>query len=243
MAIKGKGKTRSRRVIAAPPRPPIYVRKKPFWARRWFQVTVGVLVIGAIAVGAFLYVGNRSEQKLLEQTRTAVRAFGVLVQGKFPPNAQPQPPTRFVMYPNLPADLTGIENGSVKPDGAIKRGRDLGRSAKASGDALQAIVVRDTIPIEAEVTGLPSQRGPGATRIVMLDAQFMMVQAFRLYETVGGLMQAAGNADAAERRKAIVTQARSVMDRANTLFDRGWQKLVNVRTELGIQSQTSFPTA
>src|SRR6266542_3863692 len=50
MAIKGKGRTRGRRAVAAPPKRAVVVRKPPIWRRRWVWLAVGVAAgVGIVA--------------------------------------------------------------------------------------------------------------------------------------------------------------------------------------------------
>ena len=57
MAIKGKSKSRGgRRVVAAPPRPTLVVRKPPIWKRRWVWATLGT--VGAAAILEVTFVGE-----------------------------------------------------------------------------------------------------------------------------------------------------------------------------------------
>ena len=50
MAIKGKSKSRGRRLVAASPRPQLMVRKKPVFARWWFWTIVGVAILGPVVI-------------------------------------------------------------------------------------------------------------------------------------------------------------------------------------------------
>jgi hypothetical protein len=51
MAIKGKGRTRGRRAVAAPPKRAIVVRKPPIWRRRWVWLALGVAAVVGIVAG------------------------------------------------------------------------------------------------------------------------------------------------------------------------------------------------
>ena len=59
MAIKGKGRTRSRRVVAAPPRPQLVVRKPPIWRRPWFLIAFGVVAVAGILVAVLTGIHSR----------------------------------------------------------------------------------------------------------------------------------------------------------------------------------------
>ena len=45
MAIKSKGRTRSRRTVSAAPKRGLVVRKPPIWRRRWVWLVVAVAAV------------------------------------------------------------------------------------------------------------------------------------------------------------------------------------------------------
>ena len=64
MAIKGKGRTRSRRVVASPPRPQLVVRKPPIWRRPWFLIAFGVVAMAGILIAVFTGIHSSNVKKL-----------------------------------------------------------------------------------------------------------------------------------------------------------------------------------
>ena len=60
MAIKGKTKSRSRRVVAVAPKPPVYVRKPPIWRRPMAWILIAVLVLGGTTVGIMIALNYMS---------------------------------------------------------------------------------------------------------------------------------------------------------------------------------------
>jgi hypothetical protein len=240
VAIKGKSRSRSRRVVAIPPRQPVYVRKPPVWRRWWVWAIVGVLVAGGIAAGVLLSLHSKHERDFKAAEASAVTQFGTLVEKQFPPSpdTQPAPPTRVLIYPTLAADLDKVATGKL--DGT-KKGKSLVKSANASADAIQAIKIFSIIPEDAEASGVPATHGPGATRVTLVDAQWLMTEGFRLYAQVGALMQEVDQATGEEQR-ALLATAKDLTSRADLVFQRGYQKLVNVRAELGVQGTINFPS-
>lgn len=232
MAIKGKSKSRSRRVVAVPPKPPVYVRKKPLFRRPWFLIAVAAVVIAGTLTAVFISIGNSNRDKLRQRTVAAVGAFAGRVEQAFPapPASQPLPPTGYAMFPSLVTDLDGVLQGSKDIDGKAK-GQNLQDSAKAAAGAIQAINVTKIIPLEADVTEAPGARGSGGTRPVMLEAQFLIVQAFELYQNVGVLMERAARLPRGERRP-LINDAKDLAAQAQILFNRGYQKITTVRAYL-----------
>src|ERR1051325_10120879 len=124
VAIKGKTRSRSRRGVAVPPRPPLSGPQTPVWKRWWVWAIVGVLAVGAIVLGVLLSVHSRHERDFKAREATAVSQFGALVEKQFPPSpdTQPAPPTRVLIYPTLAADLDKVAKGAL--DGS-KKGKSL----------------------------------------------------------------------------------------------------------------------
>jgi hypothetical protein len=243
MAIKGKAKGRSRRVVAAPPKPPVYVRKKPLFRRRWFLSLIGALAVGGILVGVLTSRASSHRRSVHNRTVAALNQFSSTVEGLFPPSpgSQPLPPTGWSMYPSLSGDLDKVATGEKGFDG-VKEGANLVTSAKTSGDAIAKIKVPSLVPIDADVSEGPGLRGKGATRLVLLESKFLIEQSFRVFEQIGGLMlQAAGLEGKA--RQAVIDEAKDLATTAQSLFRRGFQKIQTLKAELGILERTPFPTA
>jgi hypothetical protein len=234
MAIKGKSRSRSRRVVAVAPRQPLYVRRTPLWRRWWVWAIVGALAAAGIAIGVLVNLNSRHDRQVREQTRTAVNQWKLLLEQKFPPapDSQATPPTGYVVYPTLSADLDKVVSGKLSAKDATSKGKSLTGSAKASAAAIQDMDVTKIIPESATVGPVASVHGPGATRLVLLDGRNMILAAFRIYQSVGGLMvdAAAATGDA---RKAIVAHAKDLTTQAQTLFRDGYGKMIGIQNQLG----------
>jgi hypothetical protein len=243
MAIKGKTKGRSRRVVAAPPKPTVYVRKKPLFVRRWFLALIGALAVGGILFGVFTSMASSNREKLHDRTGAAVNQFATTVEALFPPppGSQPLPPTGYSIYPSLVGDLDKVANGTKDFDGA-EQGKALVTSAKTSGDAIAKVNVPNLVPIEANVSEGPGLRGKGATRLVLIESKFLLEQSFRVFEQIGGLMTRAANLEGKDRQ-AVVDEAKDLAATAQRMFQRGYQKIQTLRAQLGIIERTAFPTA
>jgi hypothetical protein len=224
MAIKGKGRTRSRRVIAAPPRPQLMIRKKPLWARRSTWIVLGAVLLLAVGLALFVKIGNDREERLARREANAVQEFANLVQRQFGlAQAEPLGPTGYLLFPTLVEDLTKLSEGDLRTPAATRIGNRLVDSARQGQEGVEGIQVLEIIP-----TDFPQ------TRRDLVLARFLIGQAFDAYERVGGLMKSAAAATG-DRRTAIVDEATLLATQAGTLFDRGWTVVVDHRTRLGVQ--------
>ena len=227
MAIKGKGKTRSRRTISAPPRPTLVVRKPPVWRRRWVQgLAAGVVVVG-IAIGAVIAVHARSVHNRKQHRYTGVLAFVTNSRAAFPADRQAVPPDVVVIFPSVSTDLDNIGKTLTGTELA-DRGKAITKQATDATANMQAIGVNKIVPAEFS-----------QDRQTLTDARFLMAQAFRTYEQVGGLFVAASSATGTAQTE-IIDQAKALVSGAGTLFDQGYRKLVHLANELGVPIKTAF---
>jgi hypothetical protein len=165
------------------------------------------------------------------------------VEATFPPapDSQAQAPTGYLIYPSLISDLDNVAKGSKKIDGAAK-GTSLETSAKSSGDAIAKINVAKLVPEDADYSEAPGLRGPGATRLVLVESQYLMEQAFVLYQRVGGLMAQAATLEG-KARTDLIDEAKNLTTDAQGLFRRGYEKIVTLKGQLGLLQLNSFPGA
>jgi hypothetical protein len=230
MAIKGKGKARSRRVIAAPPRPQLMIRKRPFLARRSTWVALGAIAVAAVALVVFLGIRSNRAEAREGRERIAVQEFANLVQRQLPAGGEQLGASQYLLYPTLVEDLTRLSAGDLKANTAKTRGQDLARGAGRARDGVNAIIVREVIPEE-----FPE------TKSDLTLAQFLMAEGFGAYQRVGRLMATAANVERAQRT-AIVEEATLLATQGGNLFDRGWSILAGIRSRLGIaQPFNPFP--
>jgi hypothetical protein len=228
MAIKGKGRTRGRRTVAAPPRRQLVVRKPPIWRRRSVLAAVGLFILAGILWAVLAAVDSRSNRARTERETAAVQRLFNRVKAEFPAEILPVPPDLVVIFPSVSQDLPLIGTDLSLRE-ARRKGRDVATSARSAADGVEAIPIADLIPAEF----------PGH-RTTFTDAQFLMGQAFRLYERIGALMQTAANVSG-EERQVIITEAQELTSHAGALFDRGYAKLHRVANRLGI-STTVIPS-
>src|SRR6266508_1576118 len=119
MAIKGKSKPRSRRVVTPGPRPSYTPVQKPLLARRGFRIGVLVVVVAA-SVGGIWYGLARErtqarEQALAERERTAAIRFRGGVEGAMASSGQRAPPAGSPASPPPAAAADGRRKATVSP--------------------------------------------------------------------------------------------------------------------------------
>ena len=238
MAIKGKGKTRSRRVVAAPPRPPVYVRKTPFFRRRSTLIVLGALAIIGITYATVQFLQNRSERELRRRESQAVRSFSNRLTAAFPTDRQVIPPDVYFFYQSFNEDLERIEKRQLSSAEAIKRGKEVKKSATAAAGRVQQIEVNRLIPADLTVSPDPAIRAEGITRREVTDAQFLIARAFRLYAAAGALVEEAA-AVPKDRMDELSRQAQGLMSQAIDLFSKGYRTVASLKARVGIKTPVS----
>lgn len=229
MAIKGKGRTRGRRAVAAPPRRTIVVRKPPIWRRRWVWLALGLVAVAGIVAGVMAAVHAHGVSTRKAREGKAVQAYLNEFRRYLPEDRTPIPPDAIVIFSSVQNDLNTFKDLSVAQ--AEKKGKDVTASAIKSADGLEKVRIAALIPEEFT-----------ADRAELNEAQFLITQSYHLYEPVGGLIQAAARAPADEKQ-ALLDQAQSLINRAGALFDRGYVKIVRMANRLGLPIKTAYQPA
>ena len=229
MAIKGKGRTRGRRTVAAPPKRAIVVRKPPIWRRRWLWMTAAVLALVGILSATFVALNSRNASKRKEREVRAVTAYLNQFRSHLPTDRVAVPPDAIVIFPSVQDDIDNFKNLSAAD--IEKKGKALSAAAAKSASGLENVAIARLVP--EEFAGDRGQVG---------EAQFLIAQAYHLYQPVGALFQQAGRASGATRQE-LLDQAQSLINRAGTMFDRGYVKLVRIATRLGIPIKTAYQPA
>jgi hypothetical protein len=223
LAIKGKGKTRSRRAVAAGPKPVYVVPRKPPLARR--SVQLGALAVLLLIIGGILlwtYLDQRAEQRL-EEEQAILGRFATRVEAPLQPVSQPLPPTGLVIFGELREDLTGLREESADPSEVAAR---AGRAAE-NADGFAATI--EEIPTSQWVRDR-------RLSIEMIDAQDFIVEAIRVYGRAAATLRMAAETRPSEIRGELLDVAEGLLDTGEQLFDLGYQKITNAKFELGIGS-------
>jgi type II secretory pathway pseudopilin PulG len=235
MAIKGKSKPRSRRVVTPGPRPSYSPVKKPLLARRGFRIGVLVVVVAA-SVGGILYGLARErtqarEQALAERERTAAVTFRGRVQGAIASAGQPAPPDGFTAFPSLTSDVDGLQKGTVKPRTVETDARAARTAAKGAWQAVDRI----------DVLSITENKGFDAAFVnYFFNAKEKMQDALKLYQHAALLVERAAAATGDERTELLVS-AGGILEVAAELMNGGFSDFIQVQQEAGI-FQPSLPS-
>ena len=242
MAIKGKGKTRSRRVIAAPPRPPVYIRKPPFWRRRSTIVVVAVLAIAGILTGTLKAIHGRNTRELRKRETRAVRTFANRLTAEFPTDRQFVQPDVYFFYQSVSKDLDSFGKGKGSPALIGKEGEQMTKSADAAVTRLGRVSVDRLVPADLTVSHQAGLQAKGLTRQELTQAKSMITQSFQLYALAGTLTKLTAQAPASQRAE-MVTEVQNLMGQAVNLFSSGYRVVSGLKNRLGIKTPgTSAPT-
>jgi hypothetical protein len=237
VAIKGKGKTRGRRIVAAPPRPQLVVRKPPIWRRRSVLVSTALILVAAILAGVYINIHSNNNKKLKEHETTAVANLSTQLFAQFPQDRQVIPPDLFSFYPSLGQDLDNLANGQLTAKDAETKAASLLDSASKAAVGIAKIDVNKLIPASFSISGIPTAGGKGITRDELSNALFLIQRSFRLYASVGNIMKAAIAAEG-EQRQALVDEGKQTAALAGELFEQGYRNLARLHARLGLQPST-----
>jgi len=235
VAIKGKSKPRSRRVVTPGPRPAYTPVKKPLLARRGFRIGLLVVVVAASAAGILYGLARERtqarEQALAERERTAAIAFQGKVQGAIAPVGQPAPPDGFNAFPALTADVDGLAEGTVEPTAAEADAETARTAAKGAREAMNQI----------DVLSITANKGFDAAFVnYFFNAEEKMEDALKLYEHAAILVQRAAAATGDQRTRSL-DSAKGILGVAAELMNSGYSDFIQVQQEAGI-FQPSFPS-
>jgi hypothetical protein len=235
MAIKGKSKPRSRRVVTPGPRPSYTPVKKPLLARRGFRIGVLVVVVAA-SIGGILYGLARErtqdrERALAERERTAAITFRGKVQGAIASAGQPAPPNGFAAFPTLTADVDALKKGTVKPSAVRTDAKAARTAAKSAWQAMAKI----------DVPSITANKGFDAAFVnYFFNAREKMQGGLKLYEQAALLVERAAVATGDERIE-LLDSAGGVLEVAAELMNGGYSDFIQLQNEAHIY-QPSFPS-
>ena len=152
MAIKGKGRTRGRRAVAAPPRRALVVRKPPIWRRRWVWGLVGLMAAGGVLSGVLVNLHSHSIKAKKAREKAAVQQVITKLRAKFPSDSQAVPPNLVVIFPTAGTDLSKIGTSLSAAD-AKAEGASVEAAAKKAATGVQSVVVSKYLTAEQSQAG------------------------------------------------------------------------------------------
>jgi hypothetical protein len=214
VAIKGKGRTRTRQPTRAPRRGPVPV-PVPFARRRGVQLVaaflVGILVFWG---GVWLTNGLREQQRSDESSqeellrRRAGSAWQTLIETEVGALGQVQlgaPPT---IVPQVRAVVTGLTDDT--PEDAVETLRSAASDLKEASDAIDGYALSEQI----------GDKGFDAGQVLrFLSARDEMVTALTLYRDAALLGTAAARLDE-QQRKPFLDRAQSLISLAEAALAR-----------------------
>jgi hypothetical protein len=239
VAIKGKGKTKSRPAARAP-RPAPVVRKPPFFVRRWVQFVAGVLLgMGVVMVVVWTTNGVRSNDADEARTsgeaaaRRVVQEWQTTVDGVISKIGSPGSGVGSVtVFPALSASVETLAKGK--------------QDTTAEDTATTAIGLTDGAAADLGGVDLPTLiRGHGldlAATNYVLNSKTRMLDGIDLYSQVAKLVRTAVTTDDPAVARASIAEAKALLPIAKRVFDEGYSDYTEAQAQVGLlQPATGLP--
>lgn len=217
MAIKGKGKVKSKGVARAPKRAPVPV-PVPILQRRWVQVTAA-LIVGFAAFWLLTWVldGLRAndEDEQAADRRTTLEEWQAQVETGFAEVGQFRDPAPPLVVPQVLEAAENLEKGRPSDLEAA----DLDEIAGTLDEAATAI---GAYPLADQIR----DKGFDLSADQVLSAQTEFGIALRMYRQAALLTAAAAEAEAEDPETASVLAARAieVFEQADALMAEAHRK-------------------
>ncbi len=237
MAIKGKGKTRSKTVARAPRREPVAV-PTPFFRRRWVQVVAGVL----LGMGIVLFVGwvraelrsSSEEDRKAEQLalRTAAtQAWSTELETQIGAVGTIQPP----LEPTVAADVvTAITK--------LERGKDAGMTAEELETAADDLGTAADALDGFDLAGTLADQGFNAQQVdQIVTSRLEFVQALRQYQRAAQMAALALATEDQDLAARLAGTAKETADAAAELLSDGWRKYQLALSLAGLGTTPGVP--
>jgi hypothetical protein len=235
MAIKGKSKTRTRKMVAAPPRPQLVTRKKPILLRATTWIVLGVIVLLAVGWVGWVWWDHKQASNLKTSEQVAIADLAQRVTQQLPADqSTPQGTTELQVFPSIPQTIDQIDKKQVTASNATTGAQAIIDQANKAANGIQQISLQSLVKEDFNVGLTPSLRAPGMTSSILNTAQDQMVKAFQLYASVGELMKTAAAMPQGPERTAVLNQAKSQAAIAADLWSRGYNTLVQIQTQLDL---------
>jgi hypothetical protein len=237
MAIKGKGRTKSRPAARAP-RPTPVVRRPPFFARRWVQVLAALLVgMGIVTTVVWATNGLRATDATAEKdadaanARRAVQEWqttvdSTLAKGVGSPGAGPG---QITVLPSLTASVATLAKG----DEDKKAGETAAAATTLVEDAVTTLgnvdlpkLIRDHPGIDVVLTNY------------LLNSKTRMVEGLQLYGRVAAQVEAAAEAEDPAVVAALIAAAEALLPIATRIFNEGYADYTESLSRAGLLQPT-----
>jgi cation transport regulator ChaC len=234
MAIKGKAKSRSKKTVAAGPKPAYVAVKTPLIRRRGFWIglaaVVAVASVAGIAYGFAKEQTRSRDEELAKRLVTAATRYQSEVDPILAGIGSPSPPSNFTAMSSLTTALGDLQKGTSKPTDAATAAAAAAKQAKSAYAALGAIDVTKIIVNQGFDQGFV---------LYMIDSQKQMVAGLKLFEQSANLLaQASGlHGDA---RAQLLDSTSGVLALANSTFNDGYSDYVQAQSEAGTFQPSSI---
>jgi len=234
VAIKGKGRTKSRRMVSAPPRPQIVTRKRPFLLRRSTWIVAGIVVLGAIGFWVWHVWNNHQQSQQLAKATSQLAAFRGQVDGALPADhSTPGGAEADTVFTTLPASLDKAGSGQLTPQAMRSQGTTVQDDAQKAAGKMAAIKTTSLIDGNLPFGTTTQMKTAGLTQLTANDAQQSMADALRLYAVAGGLLKSAADLPKGPKRTALITQAQSLVTTASSRFATGYNQMLQLEETVG----------
>jgi hypothetical protein len=231
MAIKGKGRTKSRPAARAP-RPAPVVRRPPFFVRRWVQFVGGVLLgVGAVMVVVWATNGARSNDA--DEARTAgeatarrvVQEWQATVDGVISKIGSPgSGPGSVTVFPALSASVETLANGDQD-----RTAQDTAATAFGLADEAATTLGGVDLPALIRDNGLDL-----ATTNYLLNSKARMLDGIDLYAQVAKTVRTALTTDDPAVAEASIDEAKALLPIAKRIFDGGYSDYTEALAKVGL---------
>jgi hypothetical protein len=233
MAIKGKGKTKSRPAARAP-RPAPVVRKPPFFVRRWVQL-VGAVLLGMGVVMVVVWATNGIRHADADEARTASEANARRVV------AQWQTTVEGVISKIAPGTAAGSGSVTVLPElsASVETLAKGDQDRTAPDTATTAIGLTQEAATSLGGVDLPTLITDNegldlATTNYVLNSKARMLDGIDLYGQVAKLVKTAVNADDAAVTEASIAEAKALLPIAQRVFAEGYSDYTEALAKVGL---------
>jgi hypothetical protein len=238
VAIKGKGRTKSRPPARAP-RPAPVVRRPPFFARRWVQV-VGAMLAGMGIVTIVVWATNglrvdnaaKARDATAANVRRVVQEWQTTVDGALSKGGLGTTgggPGQITILPSLSTSVTTLASGSKDP--------------KAGDTATTAVSLVDEGVKTLQGVDLPGMiRDKGldlAMTNYLLNSKARMIDGLQLYGRVAAEVKAAVEAKDPALTAALVKEANALLPIATQVFNEGYTDYTEALARAGLLQPTA----
>jgi hypothetical protein len=238
MAIKGKGRTKSRPPARAPRLAPV-VRKPPFFARRWVQV-VGAMLAGMGIVTIVVWATNglrvdnaaKARDATAANVRRVVQEWQTTVDGTLSKGGLGTTgggPGQITILPSLSTSLTTLASGKHDP----KAGDTATTAVSLVGEGVKTLQGVD-------LPGMIRDKGLDlAMTNYLLNSKARMIDGLQLYGRVAAEVKAAVEGKDPAVTDALVKEANALLPIATQVFNEGYTDYTEALARAGLLQPTA----